>query len=322
MKTEYLREFVVFSRYLNFTEAAKELFIAQSTLSTHIASLEQDLGFSLIDRKAGNRLTDKGAVFLDGIRDLLDGLDETVARCREMGDPDTTLRIAVQYPTPSFAAKLKERLPMPFAFVEHDYRDPLFQPIVNDTADVLLDYDYTPFASLAKEATALNLVTETCMAFRMSISMMRTNPLAAKKSLSRKDLKGAHIIVNDAHNYERIRYLYTRMLGDDLDLHFSLQPINGMSGLAFATYGDGLHICGLSENRHWFADRDDIALFEELDGKPFGMPTSLTYSAIASDWVREGAAIVLECMEDCSKENGLTVTGIAWTMRRRFLKMS
>lgn len=305
MKTDYLREFVVFSRHLNFTEAAKELFIAQSTLSTHIAALESELGFPLIDRKAGNRLTDQGAVFLDGVRGLLDGLDETLDRCRELGNPADVLRIAAQYPTPSFAAKLKERLPMPFAFVEHDYRDPIFQPLVNGAADIVIDYDYTPFSPIMKEAATLNLVTQTHLAFRMSISMMSSNPLAAKPSLSRSDLKGARIIVNDAHNYDRIRYLYERMLGDDLDLHFSLQPINGMSGLAFATYGDGLHICGLSENRHWFADRDDIALFEEIDGKPFGMPTSLTYSADASDWVREGAAIVLGCMEDCSKENGL-----------------
>ena len=131
MRSEYLREFVVFSRHLSFTEAAKELFIAQSTLSTHIAALESDVGFSLIDRKAGNRLTDKGAVFLDGARTLLDGLDETLARCREMGDPDATLRIAVQYPTPSFAAKLKERLSVPFAFVEHDYRDPVFLSLIH-----------------------------------------------------------------------------------------------------------------------------------------------------------------------------------------------
>ena len=222
-----------------------------------------------------------------------------------MGDPDATLRIAVQYPTPSFAAKLKERLSVPFAFVEHDYRDPIFQPIVNGTADIVLDYDYTPFASLVKEASALDLVTRTCLAFRMSISMMASNPLASRPALSRNDLSGASIIINDAHNYDRIRYLYERMLGYNLDLRFSLQPINGMSGLAFATYGDGLHICGLSETRHWFADRADVVLFEELDGKPFGMPTSLTYSADASDWVREGAAIVLECMEACRKENGL-----------------
>ena len=301
MRTEYLREFVVFSRHLSSTEAANELFIAQSTLSTHIAALESDVGFSLIDRKAGNRLTDKGAVFLDGARTLLDGLDEALARCREMGDPDATLRIAVQYPTPSFAAKLKERLSVPFAFVEHDYRDPIFQPIVNGTADIVLDYDYTPFASLVKEASALDLVTRTCLAFRMSISMMASNPLASRPALSRNDLSGASII-NDAHNYDRIRYLYERMLGDNLDLHFSLQPINGMSGLAFATYGDGLHICGLSENRHWFADRADVVLPVALIEDQVG--TFINWEH-ASDWVREGAAIVLECMEACRKENGL-----------------
>ena len=122
---------------------------------------------------------------------------------------------------------------MSFAFVDHDYRDPIFQPIANGAADIVLDYDYTPFASLVKETSALDLVTKTCLAFRMSISMMASNPLASKSALSRSDLRGASIIINDAHNYDRIRYLYERMLGDSLNLRFSLQPINGMSGLAF-----------------------------------------------------------------------------------------
>lgn len=30
----------------------------------------------------------------------------------------------------------------------------------------------------------------------------------------------------------------------------------------------GCIFAGLSENRHWFADRADVVLFEELDGKP------------------------------------------------------
>ncbi|MFQ9742845.1 MAG: hypothetical protein ACLRX5_10485 [Slackia sp.] len=148
-----------------------------------------------------------------------------------MGDPDVPSSLFnIQRPR---SAKLKERLSVPFAFVEHDYRDPIFQPIVNGTADIVLDYDYTPFASLVKEASALDLVTRTCLAFRMSISMMASNPLASRPALSRNDLSGASIIINDAHNYDRIRYLYERMLGDNL---IKLQPaVNGMSGLAFAT---------------------------------------------------------------------------------------
>ena len=44
MRTEYLREFVVFSRYLSFTDAAKELFIAQSTLSTQYCCARERRG--------------------------------------------------------------------------------------------------------------------------------------------------------------------------------------------------------------------------------------------------------------------------------------
>lgn len=44
MQLEYLNEFVVFSRYLNFSKAAAYLNLAQPTLSTHISSMEKELG--------------------------------------------------------------------------------------------------------------------------------------------------------------------------------------------------------------------------------------------------------------------------------------
>ena len=53
MKTEHLREFAVLAQHLNFTIAAKELFIAQSTLSAHVAQLEEELGFALLERRGG-----------------------------------------------------------------------------------------------------------------------------------------------------------------------------------------------------------------------------------------------------------------------------
>ncbi|MFR5091126.1 MAG: LysR family transcriptional regulator [Adlercreutzia equolifaciens] len=90
MRTEYLREFVVLSRHLSFTEAAKELFIAQSTLSTHIAALESGVGFSLIDRKAATDSPTKGAVFSTAPERCWTDSTRRWHRCREMGDPDAT----------------------------------------------------------------------------------------------------------------------------------------------------------------------------------------------------------------------------------------
>ena len=86
MKTEHLREFAVLAQHLNFTIAAKELFIAQSTLSAHVAQLEEELGFALLERKGEVRLTVAGSMFLEKAEEALDLTRSLTARLEEMGD--------------------------------------------------------------------------------------------------------------------------------------------------------------------------------------------------------------------------------------------
>ena len=50
MEINYLREFVVLAQTGNFMEAADILYCAQSTLSKHIQSMEEELGVPLFDR--------------------------------------------------------------------------------------------------------------------------------------------------------------------------------------------------------------------------------------------------------------------------------
>ena len=50
MELSYIREFVVLAETGNYLEAADALFIAQSSLSRHIKSIELDLGSPLFDR--------------------------------------------------------------------------------------------------------------------------------------------------------------------------------------------------------------------------------------------------------------------------------
>ena len=56
--------FITAARELNFTRAAEKLFISQQALSNHIASLEKDVGISLIS------LEDSDEAYSSG-RDLL-----------------------------------------------------------------------------------------------------------------------------------------------------------------------------------------------------------------------------------------------------------
>lgn len=58
--------FVTVSQYLNFSEAANHLHIAQSAVSRNIAELEKELGIKLFDRtRRGCILTPAGEVFLE-----------------------------------------------------------------------------------------------------------------------------------------------------------------------------------------------------------------------------------------------------------------
>lgn len=70
-----LHAFVVTSRYLNLTHAAKELFVTQGAVSRQIATLEAYLGFRLFHRHArGLTLTRQGRMLLPEVQSAFDQL--------------------------------------------------------------------------------------------------------------------------------------------------------------------------------------------------------------------------------------------------------
>ena len=65
MNTEELRTFVFLSKVKNFTLAAEQLFIAQSTVTNRISELEKELGKKLFNRGSKMvKLTEAGEIFL------------------------------------------------------------------------------------------------------------------------------------------------------------------------------------------------------------------------------------------------------------------
>ena len=82
MDIELMREFVVFSRYLNFSKAAGQLNMAQPTLSSHVASMERELGFELVHRGKRLRLTPAGKRFCAEAERMVGDYNETIANCR------------------------------------------------------------------------------------------------------------------------------------------------------------------------------------------------------------------------------------------------
>ncbi len=99
MNIEHLREFVCLAQNLNFTAAAKRLFVSQSVLSRHISAMEQELGAKLFIRNQQRvRLTDQGKAFLPDAEKMLEFYDASVVKVTQMGqDADEIIHVGYLY---------------------------------------------------------------------------------------------------------------------------------------------------------------------------------------------------------------------------------
>lgn len=81
-----LEVFEASARTLSFTRAADELALTQSAVSRSIASLEERLGFALFERRhRALVLTERGQALHRATTEMLERLDETIARLRGHG---------------------------------------------------------------------------------------------------------------------------------------------------------------------------------------------------------------------------------------------
>jgi LysR family cyn operon transcriptional activator len=99
MELRQLKYFVKSAEYLNFSVAAKHLYITQSTLSQQIKQLEFELGFELFLRNSRHiSLTEAGEEFLPFARKTIQDAEDCVQRLYDLQHVKTgTLRIGVTY---------------------------------------------------------------------------------------------------------------------------------------------------------------------------------------------------------------------------------
>ena len=77
MKLETLEEFLDLSKDLNFSASAERLNLSVSALSTHIGTLEKELGCTLLKRGPNRSLTSDGRLFLSYAYKILDLVAES-----------------------------------------------------------------------------------------------------------------------------------------------------------------------------------------------------------------------------------------------------
>lgn len=81
-----LEYFIVTAEELNFTRAANRLFIAQQSLSSHIAKLEEYFGIELFDRTPPITLTPAGACLYENAKKLIQLRRQTEQQLQDIKD--------------------------------------------------------------------------------------------------------------------------------------------------------------------------------------------------------------------------------------------
>ena len=101
MELRHLRYFVAVGEEENMSRAAVKLHVSQPALSKQVRDLEDEIGFSLLQRTAKSvRLTEAGRVFLDNARALLRHADEAVKEARAVARAEPAELDVGYSPTP------------------------------------------------------------------------------------------------------------------------------------------------------------------------------------------------------------------------------
>lgn len=187
MELTQLKYFVKLAEELNFTEAARKLFITQSTLSLSIKRLEEECGTPLFDRIGKSTyLTDSGRLFVEFARRAIKETEAGIRSMKEMkGIYTGRLHIGVTYSLHDILndciLRFTERFPEAgLSIIESNSVKELEELVLNGEIDFALTYSSKKMSSLL-ECTQL-FETSLC------VIAQKDHPITANKALHLREL--------------------------------------------------------------------------------------------------------------------------------------
>lgn len=192
--------FLSAAEHLNFTRAAEEQCISQTAVSQQIKLLEQELGYALFVRgKRGVSLTPAGEVFYRQCRQLMIRYNGAAAQGKKVALGNATdLRIgyAGAYELWTIVSQIRKyHRQHPEAEIEFQLGSN--QSLLSGLAEGQLDMAVLSGfgVELGKELDSRVTLSDPCM-----VMISASYPLAAKKEIHPRELKGMPIVLNRAQD--------------------------------------------------------------------------------------------------------------------------
>lgn len=207
MRDDQLNSFLVVAEEGSFSRAEQKLYITKQAMRKQIEALEKEIGVPLLVRSPqGVQLTEAGAVFYAGAKQLLEQMQRLRVQTREAAGRRHTLRISVpshpqmmlEKPLALFSARWPEEQVeiLPEGWVLERLRQGELD--LAECARVLYEPDMKEAGLFYRPVVQLPHI---CL-------MLPSHPLAKRKSLTAADLEGYTVTVDSLHRRkELLEYL-------------------------------------------------------------------------------------------------------------------
>lgn len=182
--------FLALARYLNFTEAAKNLYISQPSLSKQIALLERSIGVELFYRnKRDVRLTAAGLVLLREISGVIEIIESSIEKSKNTNlSENVTLTIGCLDGIDSskllipFIKKFREKYPTINIVLKKYSFKMLREKLINGSLDIAftLSFEIEGYSGM---------ISNSIYRGNSIIIMDKSNPLSKRESILINDLK-------------------------------------------------------------------------------------------------------------------------------------
>jgi len=191
-----LEQFVTLARTKNFTRAAEELHLSQSTLSRAIQKLEDQLGQPLFERKPREVvLTDLGVLLLERAKQILKLVDDTFSELSESGHRGRIRLGAIPtiapYFLPSLLGSFAQKHPEIFVIVQEDTTDMLVRACSHGDIDL---------AIVALPISTKSLEVEPLFSEELLLVLPVGHSLATEDVIKLEAIQGyPFVMLNEAH---------------------------------------------------------------------------------------------------------------------------
>jgi DNA-binding transcriptional LysR family regulator len=189
--------FLNVAKYLNFTEAANQLYIAQSSLSRNISNLEDELGLKLFFRtRKYVRLTPGGAVLYKEFTRIHSEVEAAVHQARNVEVGHTgVLRLGMIESQmsnnflPEVLEHLRNKHPLIRVNIQSDNFKGLREKIIQNEIDIALTMHFH-----LQDFPQDKIVSQFFRSSNTVITLPKNHPLADRESLSLSELTDMPLI--------------------------------------------------------------------------------------------------------------------------------